>query len=162
METDRIRMESDPDIIFYHILVRIQIHIWIFSNTNTKWMSWIRISIQIFTQSDMFVPGRPIRGTSIGWCPRSERASALVASNLWVSAYRQLARTARPRVGTAQAPSHFPRSSMWNTPIYFWNIQIQHFQHTKEDRWSTWNMLLEHLKKHLKTLENHWKHTQSR
>ena len=49
METDRIRMESDPDIIFYHILIRIWIRIRIFSNMNTKRMSWIQISIRIFT-----------------------------------------------------------------------------------------------------------------
>ena len=39
-------------------------------------MSRIRISIQIFTQSDLFVPGRPIRGASIRTMPQSECVSA--------------------------------------------------------------------------------------
>jgi hypothetical protein len=38
-------------------------------------------------------------------------------------------------------------------PIYFWNIKMQHLQHLSEGRLNTW-------KKHLKTLENHCKHTQ--
>jgi len=50
METDWIRIESDLDITFYHILIRIRIWIQVFSNTNTKRMSRIRISIRIFTQ----------------------------------------------------------------------------------------------------------------
>jgi hypothetical protein len=37
---------------------------------------------------------------------------------------------------------------------------MQQLQHTSEGRWNIWNMLLKHLKKHLKTLENHCKHTQ--
>jgi hypothetical protein len=45
-------------------------------------------------------------------------------------------------------------------PIYFWNIQTQHLQHTSEDRWNTWNMCLKHLKKYLKNTWNHCKHTQ--
>jgi hypothetical protein len=50
METDRIRMKSDPDINFYQILILIRIQIRMFSNTNTKRMSRIQISILIFTQ----------------------------------------------------------------------------------------------------------------
>jgi hypothetical protein len=46
METDRIRAESDPDIIFYRILIRIQI----FSNTNARRMSRIRIQNGYFTR----------------------------------------------------------------------------------------------------------------
>jgi hypothetical protein len=46
METDRIRMESDSDITFYHIFTRIRIQIrmlsnTMLSNTDTKWMSRI-------------------------------------------------------------------------------------------------------------------------
>ena len=33
MESDRIRMESDPDNIFYHILTRIRIQIRMLSDT---------------------------------------------------------------------------------------------------------------------------------
>ena len=48
MEMDRIRMKSNSDIAFYHILIRMQIQI--FSNMDAKWIPWIRIRIQIFTQ----------------------------------------------------------------------------------------------------------------
>jgi hypothetical protein len=34
--------------------------------------------------------------------------------------------------------------------IYFWNIQMQHLQHTSKDRRNTRNMYLKHLQKHLK------------
>jgi hypothetical protein len=50
METDRIRIESDLDSTFYHILTRLRIRIRIFSNPNAKRMSRIRIRIWIFTQ----------------------------------------------------------------------------------------------------------------
>ena len=50
MEMDRIRMKSNSDIAFYHILIRIRMRIQIFSNTNTKWIPRIRIHIRIFTQ----------------------------------------------------------------------------------------------------------------
>ena len=43
MEMDRIRMESDLDSTFYHILNRIRIQIRIFSDMNTKQMPQIRI-----------------------------------------------------------------------------------------------------------------------
>ena len=49
METDRIRMESDSNSTFYHILNRIRIRIWIFSDTNAKRMPRIRIRIWILT-----------------------------------------------------------------------------------------------------------------
>jgi hypothetical protein len=50
METDKIRMESNSDNTFYHIFSRIQIWIRMFSNTNTKKMSWIQKHIRIFTR----------------------------------------------------------------------------------------------------------------
>jgi len=50
METDRIRMESNSDSTFYHILTRIQIRIRMFLNTNTKRMSRMWIHIRIFTR----------------------------------------------------------------------------------------------------------------
>ena len=49
METDRIRMKSDSDSIFYHILNRILMRIQIFSDTNAKWMPRIQILIRILT-----------------------------------------------------------------------------------------------------------------
>ena len=49
METDRIRMESDSNSTFYHILNRIRIRIRIFSDTNAKRMPRIRILIWILT-----------------------------------------------------------------------------------------------------------------
>jgi len=51
MDSDRIRMNSNPDITFYHILIRIRIRIRIFSNTNTKRM--VRIRIRMFTQNQL-------------------------------------------------------------------------------------------------------------
>ena len=48
MEMDRIRMKSNSNIAFYHILIRMQIQI--FLNIDAKWIPWIRIRIQIFTQ----------------------------------------------------------------------------------------------------------------
>ena len=49
METDRIRIESDSNSTFYHILNWIRIWIQIFSDTNAKRISRIRILVQIFT-----------------------------------------------------------------------------------------------------------------
>jgi hypothetical protein len=46
METDPIRMESDWDVTFYHILIRIRIRMQIFLNTNTK---------QMFPDSDFYL-----------------------------------------------------------------------------------------------------------
>jgi hypothetical protein len=45
-ETDRIRKESGSDSTFYHIFTRIRIQIRMFSNTNIKRMSRIRIHIR--------------------------------------------------------------------------------------------------------------------
>jgi hypothetical protein len=50
METDRIRMESYSDSTVYHIFTWIRIRIRMFSNTNTKRMSQIRIHIRISTR----------------------------------------------------------------------------------------------------------------
>jgi hypothetical protein len=50
MDSDRIRMESDSDITFYHILNRIRIRIQIFSNADAKRVARIGIYHRIFTQ----------------------------------------------------------------------------------------------------------------
>ena len=36
METNQIRVESDLDSTFYHILTRIQLQVWIFLNMNAE------------------------------------------------------------------------------------------------------------------------------
>ena len=43
MDSDRIRMKSDPDVTFYHILIWIRIRMRISSDTNTKRIVRIRI-----------------------------------------------------------------------------------------------------------------------
>ena len=47
MDSDRIRMKSDPNFIFYHILIRIRMRMRTSSDTNTKRIVriWIRIRI---------------------------------------------------------------------------------------------------------------------
>ena len=45
MDSDRIRMKSDPNVTFYHILIRIRMRMRISSDTNTKQMVRIRIRI---------------------------------------------------------------------------------------------------------------------
>ena len=47
MDSDRIRMKTNPDVTFYHILIWIRMQIQIFSNTNTKRIVRIRIQIWI-------------------------------------------------------------------------------------------------------------------
>ena len=47
MDSDRIQMKSDPNVTFYHILIRIRMRMRIFSNTNTKQIVQIWIRIQI-------------------------------------------------------------------------------------------------------------------
>jgi hypothetical protein len=42
-ESNQIWMESDPNIIFYYILIRIQIQMQILSNMNTKQIVQIQI-----------------------------------------------------------------------------------------------------------------------
>jgi hypothetical protein len=42
-------------------------------------------------------------------------------------------------------PLPFPRTSYVQHPIYFWNIEMQYLQYTKENRWNTckntWKLL---------------------
>ena len=47
MDSDRIRMKSDPNVTFYHILIQIQMRMPISSNMNTKRIVRIRIRIRI-------------------------------------------------------------------------------------------------------------------
>ena len=49
MDSDRILMKSDPNVIFYHILIRIRMRMRILSDTNTKWIVRIRIPSQFET-----------------------------------------------------------------------------------------------------------------
>ena len=47
MDSDRIRMKSDPNVTFYHILIRIRMRMRISSDMNTKRIVRIRIRIRI-------------------------------------------------------------------------------------------------------------------
>jgi hypothetical protein len=47
IDSDRIRMETEPNVTIYHILIRIRIRIRILSDTNKKRIVRIRIYIQI-------------------------------------------------------------------------------------------------------------------
>jgi hypothetical protein len=47
MDSDRIRMETNPNVTMYHILIRIRIRI--LSNTNIKRIVRIQIYIRILT-----------------------------------------------------------------------------------------------------------------
>ena len=46
-DSDRIRIKSNLNVIFYHILIRIRIRMRISSDTNTKWIVRIQIRIRI-------------------------------------------------------------------------------------------------------------------
>ena len=47
MDSDRIRMKFDPNVTFYHILIRIRMRMRILSDMNTKRIVRIRIRIRI-------------------------------------------------------------------------------------------------------------------
>jgi hypothetical protein len=63
------------------------------------------------------------------------------------SALLPLPRSSRKARGWSQSPvagCSPPATGTVQYPIYFWNVQMKHMQHTSEDRWKTWNMCLKH------------------
>jgi hypothetical protein len=91
--------------------------------------------------------------------PRAPYTPALVPAHI-----RPSARTSPRPPNCAwgpHAPSCFPYTYHVQHPIYFWNIRMQHLQHTSQDRWNIWNMLLKYLQKTPeKIIQNHCKYTQ--
>jgi hypothetical protein len=126
---------------------------WMSGFINQTIISWEWNSSESHRSRALHSVPRSMRGPS---CPSDKRGRACGASDsegpnrgvVWMPCRRRERRCSRRWGGEMQHP------------IYFWNIQIQQSQHTSEDSGNTWNMLLKHLKKHLKTLENHCNHMQ--